>query len=187
MNSCTTALDWLRKQVLSNMSLQAFNKCAAKAQPGARGVMFHPYLMGERAPHWNPDLTASLSGMSRETDKSDIARAGFEGIAFAIRDIKENMEMLTGNAPNRFNLLGGGAKSRLWSQIIADILQLPINIVPNSDAAYGAGLLACLAHTGSLPATLQDDAEITLEPDTTRATFYAEKHAEFNRLRQNFS
>ena len=187
MNSCTTALDWLRKEVLSDMSLQAFNKCAAKAQPGARGVMFHPYLMGERAPHWNPDLTASLSGMSRETDKSDIARAGFEGIAFAIRDIKENMEMLTGNAPNRFNLLGGGAKSRLWSQIIADILQLPINIVPNSDAAYGAGLLACLAHTGSLPATLQDDAEITLEPDTTRATFYAEKHAEFNRLRQKLS
>ena len=111
MNSCTTALDWLRKEVLSDMSLQAFNECAAKAQPGARGVMFHPYLMGERAPHWNPNLTASLSGMSRETDKSDIARAGFEGIAFAIRDIKENMEMLTGKAPNRFNLLGGGAKA----------------------------------------------------------------------------
>ena len=82
--------------------------------------------------------------MSRETVKSDIARAGFEGIAFAIQDIKENMEMLTGKAPNRFNLLGGGAKSRLWGQIIADILQLPINIEPNSDAAYGAGLLAAL-------------------------------------------
>ncbi|MEC8768967.1 MAG: FGGY-family carbohydrate kinase, partial [Pseudomonadota bacterium] len=115
------------------------------------------------------------------------ARAGFEGIAFAIRDIKENMEMLTGKTPNRFNLLGGGTKSRLWSQIIADILQLPINIEPNSDAAYGAGLLACLAHTGNLPATFQDFSEITLEPDTSRATFYAEKYAEFNRLRQKFS
>ena len=133
------------------------------------------------------DLTANLSGMSRETDKSDIARAGFEGIAVAIRDIKENMEMLTGKTPNRFNLLGGGAKSRLWSQIIADILQLPINIEPNSDAAYGASLLACLAHTGNLPATQKDDVVITLEPDTSRATFYADKYADFNLLRQKLS
>lgn len=187
MNSCTTALDWLRKEVLSDISLQAFNECAAKAPAGAKGVVFHPYLMGERAPHWNPDLTASLSGMSRETDKSDIARAGFEGIAFAIRDIKENMEMLTGKTAETFKLLGGGAKSRLWSQIIADILQTPIHVQPNSDAAYGAGLLACLAHTGQMPSAAPNDAIMTFEPDTSLATFYAEKHAEFNLLRQKLS
>ena len=187
MNSCTTALDWLSKEVLSDISLQEFNECAAKAPVGAKGVVFHPYLMGERAPHWNPDLTASLSGMSRETDKSDIARAGFEGIAFAIRDIKENMEMLTGKTAENFNLLGGGAKSRLWSQIIADILQTPIHVQPNSDAAYGAGLLACHAHTGQMPPAISNTTIMTFEPDTSLATFYAEKHAEFNQLRKKLS
>ena len=187
MNSCTTALDWLRKEMLADISLQEFNECAAAAPAGAKGVMFHPYLMGERAPHWNPDLTASLSGMSRETDTSDIARAGFEGIAFALRDIKENMEKLTGKIPGSFNLLGGGAKSRLWSQIIADILQTPLHVLPNSDAAYGAGLLACLAHTGKTPPATQDDAILTFEPDPSLATFYAEKHAAFNLLREKLS
>lgn len=192
MNSCTTALDWLRREMLSDMSLQSFNDLAALAPPGARGVFFHPYLMGERAPHWNPGLTASLSGMGRETGREDVARAGFEGIALAIRDVKENMEMLAGHSFGQFSLLGGGAKSPLWSQIMADTLQTPIAVNPHSDAAHGAALLALSAHkglpTGRSPVSGKADANTRLfEPDISLDGFYRNQHAEFNRLRQKYA
>ncbi|MFA6931008.1 MAG: xylulokinase [Lentisphaeria bacterium] len=114
---------------------------AAKSPIGAQGVMFHPYLQGERSPYWDAKLRASFTGISIASPKRDFFRAVLEGVAFSLRDCYGSIEEL-GLPVKQIFLIGGGARGKLWSQIIADVFAVPVQVPIPGDASYGSALLA---------------------------------------------
>ncbi len=115
---------------------------AASVPPGSDGVMWAPYLMGERTPHLDPDARAALVGLAANHRRAHVVRAILEGVAFSLRDtfaIFEEMKVPVKN----IRLGGGGARSSLWRQIQADVYSHPVEVVEAEEgAAYGAALLA---------------------------------------------
>ena len=166
MNSCTGALDWFAKTFAPSHTLDQIADIAADAPTGADGVLFHPYLLGERAPHWNPDLTASFTGMTRATNQSHLARAVFEGIGHALTQIWQSMDIAASEA----TVLGGGAQNAFWCQMIADMTGTVLRVPEHTDAAFGAALLA--AHADGAFDTLATAAEAGYH---TRAEFSPDK------------
>lgn len=138
------SLRWLRDQfgLTSDEGYEALTAAAALVEPGADGVLWAPYLMGERTPHVDPDVRAAFIGLAASHTRGHIARAVLEGIAFSLRDSFTIFEEL--QVPvNQVRLGGGGARSSLWCQIQADVYGHPVERVAASEgAAYGAALLA---------------------------------------------
>jgi xylulokinase len=149
---------------------------AAAAGPGAEGLLFHPYLMGERVPYWDPSLRGSFVGISARHHVGHFARAVLEGVAFSLRDCMAAVEDL-GPKALRFKLLGGGSSNPLWNQIISDVLGKPLVRPEVCDASIGAALLAGRA-TGvyrdwqSAAAAFPSDGE-RISPHDGNREFYA--------------
>jgi xylulokinase len=120
------------------------DRLAAGASPGADGLIFHPYLMGERSPYWNPQLRGDFTGISARHGREHFARAVLEGVAYSIRDCLEVVEAL-GQPIEGYHLIGGGAKSKLWRQILCDVLGKPLNKPQIEGAAFGAAVIAGVA------------------------------------------
>lgn len=114
---------------------------ARASPPGANGVVFHPYLQGERCPYWDADLRASFAGVSISSTRGDFARALMEGVAFSLRDCARTLEEM-GLEMNRIFLIGGGARSALWSSIVANVFNRTVAVPDPGDASFGACLLA---------------------------------------------
>lgn len=148
---------------------------ASGAPPGCEGLLFHPYLMGERSPHWDPRLRADFVGISARHRAPHFARAIMEGVAFSIRDCLEAVAAL-GQPIVEQRLLGGGARSPLWRQILCDVLGQPLIKPAVQDAAFGAALLAGVA-VGTFPgwqAAVDTcvHADETLHPDPAAHALY---------------
>ena len=115
---------------------------AAAAPPGADGVLWAPYLMGERTPHLDPEARAALVGLSAAHGRAHVIRAVLEGVAFSLRDSLTVLDSM-GVPAARIRLGGGGARSRLWRRIQADVYGRPVDVpAAEEGAAYGAALLA---------------------------------------------
>jgi xylulokinase len=142
--TCGGALTWLRRLVGigSDAELDAL---AAEVGPGAGGVTFFPALAGAMTPRWAADVGGAFTGLSSEHDRRHLARAVLEGTAFACRDVVERLEAL-GVATGRVLLSGGGSRSRLWTQLRADVLGRPHELAARDDsAAIAAAMLAAVA------------------------------------------
>ncbi len=115
---------------------------AAKTPPGADGLLWAPYLMGERTPHLDPNARGALVGITAQHTRAHIIRAILEGVAFSLRDSLTLFQEL-GVPIESIRLGGGGARSPLWQQIQADIYGMPVELIETDEgAAYGAALLA---------------------------------------------
>ena len=114
---------------------------AAQSPPGANGLFFHPYLQGERAPYWDPQLRASFVGATMRHTRADFIRALLEGVVYSLRDCFRTIEDM-GLPVTEFRLIGGGAKSALWTQIVADLFGREIIVPQGCDASFGSALLA---------------------------------------------
>ncbi len=118
---------------------------AATAPPGAGGVTFIPALAGAMTPVWRPHARGTFHGLTAGHDRAHLARAVLEGLAFACRDVVERLASL-GLATERVLLLGGGARSRMWSQLRADVLGIPHQLAPRTDTCpIGAAMIAAVA------------------------------------------
>jgi xylulokinase len=139
----TSALRWLRSGVLttSEMSFDDVVKLAGTAPAGCNGLIFHPYLMGERTPWWDPRLRGGFIGLSTRHGIADLARAVLEGVAYTLRDCMETVKEM-GLEMKSMSLLGGGSKSHLWSSITASVLKMALAKPRADDAAIGAAKLA---------------------------------------------
>ena len=114
---------------------------AAASPVGANGVFFHPYLQGERCPYWDANLRASFTGVSISSTRGDFARALMEGVAFSLRDCYRTLEEM--KLPvKRIFLIGGGARSALWSEVVANVFNCTVAVPQPGDASFGACLLA---------------------------------------------
>ncbi len=115
---------------------------AARWDPGAEGLLFAPYLQGERTPHADPDVRGAFTGLSLRHDRGALARAVLEGVAYGLRDSLELLRSL-GVRPTVGRVSGGGARSDLWVRIVASVLGVPLERTEtDAGAAFGAALLA---------------------------------------------
>ncbi len=146
------ALSWVRNllnlggqgQVYEAPEYDTLTTEAALAGIGAGGVLFLPYLLGERTPHMDPDASAAFVGLRLHHTRANMVRAVMEGVAFALRDGLEVLREM-GISLTEVRLVGGGARSPLWRQIQRDVFNLPVRVgVAEHGAAYGAALLAAV-------------------------------------------
>ena len=138
------SLRWFRDNFAAGESYDELVEQAAKIAVGADGLLWTPYLMGERTPHIDPKVRASLIGLTASHTKAHVARAILEGVAFSLRDSLEIFRELNVSVET-IRLGGGGAKSKLWRQIQADVYgQTVESIEADEGAAFGAALLAAV-------------------------------------------
>ncbi len=140
-NSCASAHRWLRDTMFADGGFAEMDRLASGVPAGADGLLFHPYLQGERAPYWDPLLRGDFIGLTISHTKAHFARALYEGIAYSIRDILGAAKAL-GLVYGTIRLMGGGARSAAWRQIISDVTGLPVEVMENGDASFGAALVA---------------------------------------------
>jgi len=161
-------------------------EAASGVQAGSEGLVFLPYLSGERTPHLDPKARGAFFGLTARHGVEHMTRAVMEGVIFSLRDSLEIMRGL-GLPVEDVRATGGGARSDLWRQLQADIYGIPIRrTVADEGPAYGAALLAGVA-SGTY--TSVDEAvsvvklreEIT-EPDTDRARTYEEHYEVYRSL-----
>jgi len=117
------------------------------APTGCEGLVFHPYLTGERTPLWNPDATGSFVGITARHEGTHFARAVLEGVAFSIRDCLDHVERETGEVTS-LKLIGGGTRSPAMQQLLADVVGRPLRLVPPHAAAVGSALVAAATFGG---------------------------------------
>jgi xylulokinase len=145
MLSAAGSLEWLREAVFAGAPFDALTEAAASWAPGAEGLLFAPYLQGERTPYADPDARGAFVGLSLRHDRGALVRAVLEGVAFGLRDSLELLREL-GVAPTVARVSGGGARSRLWLEILAAVLDLPLELTAAEEgSAYGAALLGGVA------------------------------------------
>ncbi len=136
------ALKWFRQELGGGMSFDELTAEAAEAPPGSDGVLFLPYMAGERSPIWNPDAKGVFYGLSFDKTRGHLIRSVLEGVAFSLEhNLRTAAE--TGIHVNTLNAMGGASNSVLWTQIKADVTGKTIR-VPSSDTAttLGAAILA---------------------------------------------
>lgn len=137
------ALQWYRDQLNPGTSFDDLVREAEQAPPGCDGLLFAPYLTGERTPHPDPLARGAFVGLTARHRRAHLTRAVLEGVAFGLRDNYELMRSAGLTLQGAVRLSGGGAVSALWRQIIADVLNRElITLRVNEGAAYGAALLA---------------------------------------------
>ncbi len=164
-------------QALDSQAIHSLDEAAAQVEPGAGGLIFLPYLMGERSPWWNPLARGAYIGLSMQHGKPEMARAVLEGVALGLRQILDALrEQADGITAMR--LIGGGGKSTLWRQVLADVFQLPIHMLELKGEAtsWGAAVAAGVAigqYDWSIAAERGQVVEI-VEPNTAHAALYDE-------------
>ncbi len=141
--SCAASLRWFRDTF--GGSFEEFSEMAETIPVGSDGLIFHPYLMGELTPHANPMLRGSFVGVSAGHTKAHFARAVMEGVAMSLLDCKTYLEEKGVEIGAFAYIIGGGAKSRIWRQIVADALNLTLVQTENNDSSFGSAMCAGIA------------------------------------------
>jgi xylulokinase len=139
------AYRWLRQMLWPELdgqdAYQEMDEAAGQVQAGCDGLFFQPHLSGEYAPQWDPKLRASFVGITIRHGRAHFTRAVLEGVAFQIRAALDQL-LSIGGRYEEIRLIGGGANSRLWGQLMADVLGSELLVPVERSAAYGAGILA---------------------------------------------
>ena len=153
---------------------------------GENHVFFLPYLMGERSPHNDPDARGTFIGMTMDTSRADMTQAVLEGVAFALRDSFEVARSL-GISIERTKICGGGAKSPLWKKIIANVMNIKVDVQESEEGpGYGGAILAAVAcgEYGSVQEAAKKLVKVvdTVEPDPELAAKYEARYAQFRQI-----
>ncbi len=153
---------------------------------GENTVFYLPYLMGERSPHNDPLARAAFIGMSMDTTRADMTQAVLEGVAFGLRDSLEVARSL-GIRIERTKICGGGAKSPLWKKIIANVMNVSVDVIESEEGpGYGGAMLAAVG-CGAF-ASVQEAAEKlvkvtdTVEPEAALVAKYEKQYAKFRQI-----
>ena len=184
MLSAASCNKWWMDEILRDEDYAGAQKGIDKL--GENSVFFMPYLMGERSPHNNPLVRAGFLGMSMDTTREDMVLAVLEGVAFGLRDSLEVARSL-GIEISVSNICGGGAKSPLWRKIIANVMNIKLEIQANDEGpALGGAILAAVG-CGTF-ADVQEAADKivkvvdVVEPDAELVAKYEEKYQKFRTL-----
>ncbi len=182
MLSAANTLNWVRDHFFPHSSWDEIEERINNSKPGSNGIIFLPYLNGERTPHRDPNARGVIFGISSINNENDILRATIEGITFGLRDsfelIKEKTEI------KDMRIVGGGAKNKTWIKLVAANFKMPIKI-PQIDegGAYGASMLAALGNGQNLEHVLNwVKIKEIIEPDDNLFEIYDELYEIYKKL-----
>lgn len=187
--NCTVATEETRK--LFGLGVKEFDECASKAPIGSEGVVFLPFFNGERTPNL-PNGRASINGLdAANSSRENIARAAMESAIFGMRIGLEAFQAL-GFRAKEIRLIGGGAKSKIWRSIAANVMDLPVKLPASDEAAAMGGAvqaLWCLMNLEGKKISIGEltDEHITINedqcinPDPASVAAYNKAYAEYNR------
>ena len=185
MLSAAGSLQWLRR-ALGSPSYDELVREAERWEPGVEGLLFQPYLAGERTPHADPNARGAFVGLTLRHDRGALVRAVLEGVAYGLRDSLELLRGL-GVEADAGRVSGGGARSELWLRIVASVLGLPLERTEVEEgAAYGAALLGGVA--GGVFADAHEAVASCVrvrdrvEPDSAWQAAYEEGYASYREL-----
>lgn len=186
MLSAAGSLRWFRDTVAPGAEYSDLVDGAADVPAGSEGLLFLPYLTGERTPHPDPAARGAFVGLTVSHDVRHMTRAVLEGVAFGLADGLEVMVAAGMPKPETIRASGGGTRSGLWRQILADVLDAEIATVATEEgAAYGAGILALVGadHFPSVAAATDEMVEVTPAASPSGDTgAYAELHHRYQDL-----
>ncbi len=184
MLSAASCNKWWMDDILKTKAYQ--EEQAGITKLGENRVFYLPYLMGERSPHNDPDARAAFIGMSMDTTREDMTQAVLEGVAFGLRDSLEVARSI-GVSPERTKICGGGAKSPLWRKIIANVMNMKVDIIESEEGpGYGAAILAAVGC--GVFSSVEEAAKklvkvvATEEPDPELTAKYEERYQKFRKL-----
>ncbi len=189
MLSAASCNKWWMDEIIGTNDYSGEQKEIAENEEtrlGENHVYFLPYLMGERSPHNDPAARGAFIGMTMDTTRSEMTQAVLEGVAFALRDSLEVAKSL-GIELTRTKICGGGAKSALWKKIIANVLNLKVDMMESEEGpAMGGAMLAAVA-CGEY-ASVEEIAEKlvkaadTVEPEEALVAKYEDRYARFKEI-----
>ena len=184
MLSAASCNKWWMDDIIGTTDYATEQKSIEKL--GENHVYFLPYLMGERSPHNNPNARGTFIGMTMDTSRADMTQAVLEGVAFALRDSFEVAKSL-GIKIERTKICGGGAKSPLWKKIIANVLNVKVDVIESEEGpGYGGAMLAAVA-CGEYASVEEAAAKLvkvidTVEPDADLVAKYEERYQQFKEI-----
>ena len=188
MAASGSALNWLAGALLLEGTDEsrhaAFDRLAAKIPPGSDGVLCLPYFLGEKTPVQDPLARGAFVGLSLSHGPAHLWRALLEAVAFGFRHHVEVLDEI-GYAPRRFLASDGGSRSRVWMQIVADVLQAPVTLIENAHgSAIGAAFVAMVASSlvGWGDAGRLARLGVTIVPDPANAAAYDRAYREYREL-----
>ena len=184
MLSAASCNKWWMDEIIGTTDYAGEKKAIDKL--GENHVYFLPYLMGERSPHNNPNARGTFIGMTMDTSRADMTQAVLEGVAFALRDSFEVAKSL-GIRIERTKICGGGAKSPLWKKIIANVLNLKVDVIESEEGpALGGAMLAAVA-CGEYASVEDAAAKLvkvidTVEPTPELVEKYEKRYQQFKEI-----
>lgn len=185
MLSAAGSLRWLREALAPNLSFDHLVAGAAEVAAGSDGLLFLPYLTGERTPHPDPLARGAFVGLTVRHDLRHLTRAVLEGVAFGLRDGLDLMTKAGVSVPSQIRASGGGTRSQLWRQILADVLEAEIATVSTEEgAAFGAGLLATVGAGWFATVEAAAAAAVSVSPGADPSGLAATYREAHNRFRQ---
>jgi len=186
MLSAASCNKWWMDEIIGTKDYGKEQEPITEDKLGENHVYFLPYLMGERSPHNDPAARGTFVGMSMDTTRADMTQAVLEGVAFALRDSFEVAKAL-GVQIERTKICGGGAKSALWKQIIANVLNIKVDVLENEEGpSMGGAMLAAVA-CGEYATVEEAAAAIvkvvdTVEPTPELAAKYEKRYQAFRQV-----
>jgi len=186
MLSAASCNKWWMEDILQTAQYSQEQASVTRESMGCGQVFFLPYLMGERSPHNDSDARGAFIGLSMDSTRTDMTQAVLEGVAFGIRDSLEVARSLGINI-RRSKICGGGAKSLLWKEIIANVLNLELDSVESEEGpGFGAAILALVAcgEYDSVQTAAEKLVKITstVKPEAAIAARYEEKYQIFRQI-----
>lgn len=185
--SAASAVDFVAKMTGFDQPADLY-AAAEDANQSGKGAFFLPYLSGERTPHNNPNAKGAFFGLTHEDNRTTLAQAALEGVAFALADGIDALRD-TGAEINALSVIGGGARSRYWGKILSAAFNVPLNYRGGAAVgpAFGAARLARLAVTNETAADIcqPPNIEHTITPDADLRDHYAARRETFQHLYKN--
>ena len=184
MLSAASCNKWWSEEILGTKDYGA--EQAPIKELGENHVYFLPYLMGERSPHNNPDARGVFFGMTMDTTRADMTQAVFEGVAFGLRDSLEVARSL-GIQIERTKICGGGAKSPLWKKMIANIMNLKVDVLEVEEGPSLGGAMLAAVGCGAYPDVETIGKKLTkivdtVEPEPALVEKYEARYQKFREL-----
>ena len=184
MLSAASCNKWWMDEILKTKDYSAEQENIVKL--GENQVFYLPYLMGERSPHNDPKARAAFIGMTMDTTREEMTQAVLEGVAFGLRDSLEVARSL-GISIERTKICGGGAKSPLWKKIIANVMNLKVDVIESEEGpGYGGAILAAVG-CGEFASVEEAASKLvkvidTVEPEPELVAKYEERYRKFKQI-----
>ncbi|MHC4249350.1 MAG: xylulokinase, partial [Planctomycetota bacterium] len=190
ITSSGVSVEWFAREVLGggDDAMRRMAELAASSPPGANGLLYAPYLQGERTPLWDPLARGAFVGLTSATTRADLARAVFEGPAFALRQVAARLDEVAGCHVEEMRAVGGPTRNALWNRIKADVLGRPLRVLRFQEtgvlgaalmAGVGSGVFASLGEAASVTDSLEADE---VAPDPAKAGVYDELFALYEEI-----